>query len=331
MREQFPVPLSSYRFWQYYWVTMRPYLLFISGIAGLAGMALITSPDLYRVGIAFIPFFFSYGLGQSLTDVFQVDTDSISSSYRPMVKGKIRKKDVFIISLAGLTFGVVILAVLNPVILIFGLIAVAGLSSYTFFKRRWWGGPPWNSWIAALLPLMGRLVDSNFNMIDNFVPPSGDGLILIYTMAALFFAYANFVVMGYFKDISADRKTGYRTVQVVFGWKAGLVYSDIVSLLAAFFTFLAISPVIGIAGLKIFPALTIFSIAIIINAHAQICIHKIRTEKETYKPIINVVRTLLLYSSAIIAAHQFWWLIFIAVYYFLFEIAVRTRPEKTQV
>ena len=36
-------------------------------------------------------------------------------------------------------------------------------------------------------------------------------------MAATFFGYANFVLAGYFKDIEADRATGYRTFPVVFG------------------------------------------------------------------------------------------------------------------
>jgi len=42
-------------------------------------------------------------------------------------------------------------------------------------------------------------------------------------VCAVFFGYANFVVMGYFKDISADRATGYRTFPVTFGWRAAAI------------------------------------------------------------------------------------------------------------
>ena len=36
-----PVPLASVAFARAYVVTMRPYLLFVSGITGIAGMALV--------------------------------------------------------------------------------------------------------------------------------------------------------------------------------------------------------------------------------------------------------------------------------------------------
>src|ERR1041384_2446013 len=69
-----------------YAVTMRPYLLFVSGITGLAGAAF--SPAISAGALGGIAFasFFSYGFGQALTDCFQIDTDSISSPYRPLTQ-----------------------------------------------------------------------------------------------------------------------------------------------------------------------------------------------------------------------------------------------------
>ncbi|MBI6546211.1 MAG: UbiA family prenyltransferase, partial [Cyanobacteria bacterium NC_groundwater_1444_Ag_S-0.65um_54_12] len=155
-----PYPLSSPRFWDAYWITLRPYLFFVSGTGGLVGLA--AAPDLSpgALGSAFLAFFASYGLGQALTDVSQIDTDSISSPYRPLVRGEITPRQVLLISLSGLLLCAVILAVLNPWTLIFSLAGVAGLASYTTFKRYWWGGPLWNSWIVALLPAIGLLCGS---------------------------------------------------------------------------------------------------------------------------------------------------------------------------
>jgi 4-hydroxybenzoate polyprenyltransferase len=150
-------PIVSVHFWKAFWLTMRPYLIFVSGAAGLVGLAFIESTNPARTLLAFFPLFISYGLGQALTDCFQTDTDAISSPYRPLVQGIISKRQVLGVSLSGLLLGILILAYLNPFIPILGIVAVLGLLGYTFFKKRWWAGPFWNSWIVALLPIIGLM------------------------------------------------------------------------------------------------------------------------------------------------------------------------------
>ena len=185
--------IGNIKFWQAYITTMRPYLLFISGAAGLVGLAFIEDPPIVRVILAFIPLFLSYGLGQALTDCFQTDTDAISSPYRPLVRGMISRKQVLTISLIGLITGAFILAYLNPRILIFGILAIVGLLTYTFFKRTWWGGPPWNSWIVALLPIMGHLADKEYHVRSIVHFGDSNSLAFFLAVAAIFFGYANFV------------------------------------------------------------------------------------------------------------------------------------------
>ena len=320
-------PLFSIGFLRSYFITMRPYLLFISGSAGLVGLAFVEEPTIIRVILASIPLFFSYGLGQALTDCFQTDTDAISAPYRPLIKGVISRKQVLSISLAGLTVGALILGYLNPTILIFGILAVIGLLTYTPFKRTWWGGPPWNSWIVALLPIMGRLVDKEYHISYIINLRDSYSLAFFFAVIAIFFGYANFVVMGYFKDISADRKTGYRTFPVVFGWKPAAIYSDLTALAAAVFTgcVLFLSSSLNIWGILI------FIIAVLINLYAQIKIHLTRDESKTHGPIENVVRAFILYGIAMILTLKLNWLIFIVVFYILFELTLRFRPEKSQV
>jgi len=80
--------LSSVGFWRAYAITLRPYLFFVSGAAGLVGLALTRLPAPPFLA-AFAAFFFSYGLGQALTDVFQRDTDALSAPYRPLVRGEL--------------------------------------------------------------------------------------------------------------------------------------------------------------------------------------------------------------------------------------------------
>ncbi|TET76970.1 MAG: hypothetical protein E3J41_08265 [Candidatus Cloacimonadota bacterium] len=320
-------PLLSRGFLRSYLITMRPYLLFISGTAGIVGLAFIEEPSIIRVILAFIPLFLSYGLGQALTDCFQIDTDAISAPYRPLVRGIISRKQVLSVSLTGLAVGILIMAYLNPKILIFGILSVIGLLTYTSFKRTWWGGPPWNSWIVALLPIMGRLVDREYQIKTIIRFGDSYSLAFFLSIIAIFFGYANFVVMGYFKDISADRRTGYRTFPVVFGWKPAAIYSDLTAMVVAVLT----GSVLFLTGNLNIWGIAIFVIAIAINLYAQIKIHQTRDESKTHGPIGNVVRAFILYCMAIIVTLKPNWLIFIAVFYLLFELTLKLRPEKSQV
>lgn len=323
--KQFP-GLLSLRFWRAYLTTMRPYLLFVSGAAGLVGLAFIPAPVLWRVALGFVPLFLSYGLGQALTDCFQTDTDSISSPYRPLVKGEVSRRHVLSVSLTGLVCGVVIMGFLNPPALILAALAVVGLLTYTFLKRTWWGGPPWNSWIVALLPLMGRLVDRGYRFADVLPARDNYSLAFLLSVGAVFFGYANFVVMGYFKDISADRQTGYHTFPVTFGWVPTAIYSDVTALGAAGLSgwamaFIGLRPLAGV----------VFVIGLAVNVYAQVRIHLTREEQRSHGPIANVVRAFVLYCLALVLALKPGWFIVAAVFYGLFELVLRLRPEQTQV
>ena len=319
--------LMTVRFWRAYLITMRPYLLFVSGTAGAVGLAFIPAPVYWRVVLVFFPLFLSYGFGQALTDCFQTDTDSISSPYRPLVRGEVSRRNVMTVSLVGLVLGALIVGYLSRVALVLAALAVVGLLTYTFFKRRWWGGPAWNSWIVALLPLVGRHADPGYRIASFFnwaYPPS---LAFPCAVAAVFLGYANFVVMGYFKDISADRQTGYSTFPVRFGWVANAVYSDLLALGVTIFSGAAI-----ILGGKVNPlAATVFLIAFAVDLSAQVAIHRIRDEAKSHGPIANVVRAFVLYGMSMVLAFRPVWIVPVVVFYALFEVVLKLRPERAQV
>jgi 4-hydroxybenzoate polyprenyltransferase len=200
------------------WVTARPYLMFVSGAAALAGLAL-AHPSVARAVPAFVVLFASYGLGQALTDVFQTDTDALSAPERPLVQGTIDKRTVLIASLGGLAACAVVIVALAPAAALPAAISVAMLATYTPLKRRWWGGPPWNSAVVGLLPLLGRMAGG-----AGLAEALGDGAVRA-AMASSFGTYAVFVLLGYLKDVQADRATGYHTVAVRFGRRTAIVGS----------------------------------------------------------------------------------------------------------
>lgn len=326
--EAYQTGILNSRFFHYYFITMRPYLLFISGITGMAGLSF--APDLppLNIFILFIAFFLSYGFGQALTDCSQIDTDSISSPYRPLTQGLLNKKDVYWVSLAGL-FSVGIVFIWHSLTnLLLTLCAILGLATYTFFKKRWWGGPFYNSWIVLVLFLIGYF--SGTRESGTRWPIE---LTFLLSMTIVFFGYANFVLVGYFKDISADRATGYLTLPVVFGIKKSAYVSDIFAVLLLGATALLIFGKNGTLSVSFQnPTVFVFLVpGIILTIFAQYVAHKILSEETAHRAIVPIVYAYILILSAIIVSQKPTWSLFIFIFYAAFILIMKVRPQKEQI
>jgi 4-hydroxybenzoate polyprenyltransferase len=320
------VSITTLAFWAAYVTTMRPYLLPVSGLAGLAGMSLAGSLDLWRFVLGLLAFSLSYGFGQALTDCFQQDTDRLSAPYRPLVRGRVSTGQVLAVSLVGLALGAATLALLNPWNLVVGVAAVAGLLVYTPLKRRWWAGPAANAWVVALLPIMGWLVNP-----ANSLPQLMSERLILLAAAAAFAAYANFVLVGYLKDVSADRQAGYETFPVRFGWRATAWLSHLWAVAALAATAEVMWLLTSEQSSTAWPARSVFGLAALITLVAQASLHRIDREEQAHGPIVMVVRVFLLLEAAVIVAAQPAWWPVAAVFYGAFEFLVAVRPDRRQV
>ncbi len=316
----------SLRFLRAYVVTMRPYLMFVSGITGLAGMSFNAQISASDFILRFAASFLSYGFGQALTDCFQVDTDSISSPYRPLTRGMISKMQTFIVSSVGLTFCIAVFAVGNLSNLLLGAAAGSGLATYTFFKRRWWGGPFYNAWIVSVLCSMAFL--SGGEQISQL----GSRPVVTILLCVLF-AYANFVLSGYFKDIEADRATGYNTLPVVFGRTVSAWSSDLLAAGAACFAFICIagtdSTLMPTAS-RVAPW-AVFVVAVGISLLAQYRLHRVTRDDEAHRAIVPVVHAYLLLLSSVILSQKPEWTLFLCVFYGCFVAVLKIRPATSQI
>ncbi len=306
-----------------YVITMRPYLLFVSGITGIAGLALSPAVNIASVILLSFCFFLTYGFGQALTDCFQTDTDSISSPYRPLVSGKISRKGVFAVSLTGLSaIGAVVLSY-SFAGFVLAVIASLGLATYTPFKRRWWGGPFYNAWIVAALFTIAYLCFTPLAEFSFNVKYAG-------ALAAVFFGYANFVLTGYYKDISADRETGYNTFPVVFGMKASSVVSDIFALLMTASWFAVMYSTGFFTNPAIFAVLLSVS-GLTVLVYSQIMLHKVKDERYAYKAISPDVHAYILIIGSIAANARHEWGTAICLFYCGYVITLKLRPMKEQI
>jgi len=311
-------------FWQDYLTTMRPYLLFVSGITGIAGLSLAPSVTLPAFLVLGVVFFFAYGLGQALTDCFQMDTDRLSAPERPLVRGAIMREDVIEVSLGGLLVSAVVVVAFNPLNVVVAGLTIFGLLTYTWFKRRWWGGPWYNAWIVSLVVLLGYFGGAG---------AAGESLTfdaaLLGTMFVAFAAYANFVLTGYYKDIEADRVTGYLTLPVLFGRRLSAFVSDgiaIAAIVGAGVTLLS-------AGwhADLWPAVLFLVAGAAFSISAQLRLHGVRSDKAAHRAIEPVVHSYILVLAGLAAAHQAHWTPFLVVFYAAFVWTMKRRPIKAQI
>ena len=144
----------------------------------------------------------------------------------------------------------------------------------------------------------------------------------------IFFGYANFVLVGYFKDVSADRQTGYRTLPVVFGFKVSAVVSDGFALivLIAFVLFVRFN----FRAFQL-PAILFGLAGVILLIYTQIMAHRVHSEDQAYKAVAPVVHTYLLILASVILTMKPQWAIFLIVFYAGFVLVMKARPERNQI
>jgi len=321
-KSQRTIPVYFIGFWKHYLIQMRPYLFFISGIAGLAGMAAYAEFSFfggYSI-LLFIGFFFSYGFGQALTDCYQMDTDSISAPYRPLSKGILSVRSVKNVSIFGLLFVAFILVFNNAYNLIFCVLSIGGLWTYSYFKKRFWlAGPFYNAWIVALLVFMGFLASSG-NPISDLPNPN-----VIKPALLTFFSYTNFVLIGYLKDITADKETGYQTFPVVFGWNRTVRVGDVFVLICSIIYFTNF--IDNLPGIIFGILACVYAISGQIFAHVT----QDKSEKNAAFPILATVRSFILWHAGIIASFHPELTIFCILFYLAFELIVYFRPMREQI
>ena len=317
---------ASFAFAKAYFITMRPYLLFVSGVTGICGMSYIDELSLSKSILIFLASFLSYGFGQALTDCFQTDTDSISSPYRPLTQGRISKTQVLIVSITGLVLCISVFTFYNPMNLLLGILSGVGLATYTYFKNKFWSGPFYNAWIVGVLFLMAFLSGSDLSMIT-------ENHKLVYGLSAVFWGYANFVLVGYFKDVEADRATGYNTFLVVFGRRLSSIASNIfgvLTILSVIFVFSysnSFERLLEQSSIQII----ILALGILIMFLCQVLVHFIKQDDESSNAISLSVHAYILLLTSIIVLNKNEWIIPMIIFYVLFNLTMIFRPAKNQI
>jgi 4-hydroxybenzoate polyprenyltransferase len=145
-----------------------------------------------------------------------------------------------------------------------------------------------------------------------------------WTLLAVFFGYANFVLSGYFKDISADAATGYRTLPVAFGRSIAAKVSDFLAAVTSLCAMMALGEI------------TLASLSLMVGGTAalllgQIQLHRISNDAEAHRAITPVVHGYILVLSGIAVSHKPEWMLLLLVFYGGFVVTMGIRPAKHQI
>jgi len=277
--------------------------MFVSGATTIVGISFVNELEITRAILIFIAGFLSYGFGQALTDCFQIDTDSISSPYRPLTQGIVNRNYFLTISSIGLFSCISIFAYFNPVNIGLGALSGFGLATYTNFKRKWWAGPFYNAWIVLLLFIMSYLAASG-NFYFNF-----SNVIFLAAFLSVFFGYANFVLTGYFKDISADKLTAYNTLPVRYGRKIAAMVSDVFSLIVnlSLFILIVILALDSVPFINLIIGSVFIYSGIGMSILTQISLHNVNTDTDAHIAIAPCVHCYILILSGISILNKPYW------------------------
>jgi 4-hydroxybenzoate polyprenyltransferase len=219
-----------------------------------------------------------------------------------------------------LTACAVVIVWLSPAAALPAAISVAMLATYTPLKRRWWGGPPWNSAVVALLPLLGRMAGGG-----GLAEVLADGAVRA-AMVSSFGTYAVFVLLGYLKDVEADRATHYNTVTVRFGRRATVLWSAAFATLGLTASVWLVQPRLTVSAGT---ALWFVGAVVLVGAH--VLAWRSTTDNDAWPGIQASVHGFVAVHLGEAAAIEPRWTLFAWILFVASIVAMFRRPVRRQV
>jgi 4-hydroxybenzoate polyprenyltransferase len=154
----------------------------------------------------------------------------------------------------------------------------------------------------------------------------------VLALAAMTFAaYSNFVLVGYLKDVTADRQAHYHTFPVLFGRKRTAVVSHLWAAGAAGAATWLVGRRAALAQPCSLLAVGVLAFALLLAAKTQHMLHRSSREDQAHKPLANTARVFLLLHVAVVLSVTPGWLPVVVALYLAFELLLLLRPERSQI
>jgi len=227
-----------FKFLKEYVKSMRLYYSFVTGIAGWIGVAYydyISGVSISAINNVFsfpvkkivilVLAFLSWGINQVINDYLGIPEDRINAPERPMVSGDLDPRNALIVSIILIFISSLItLFYLQPIAIVFLFAGVLLNVLYETAKGYGILGNIVFGIMISMASLYGFYASGPVNtegVLKQFMPI----LMFLWIINGLMTFYT------YFKDYKGDKKTGKKTLVVLFGLRK----SRVIALIAAFF------------------------------------------------------------------------------------------------
>ena len=219
------------KFLREYVRSMRLYYSFVTGIAGWVGITcyehadgIHTAPSMGKKLVVLAISFLGWGINQIVNDYLGLDEDRINAPERPMVTGALDPgKALTLSTLLIIGAALVTWLFLEPAAVVF-LFAGVGLN-VLYEKAK--GAGAWGNIVFGLMISMASL----YGFAAMGPMKMSPGLSRLLPVLALLCTVNGIMTLyTYFKDYKGDRRTGKRTLIVIWGLKK----SRVLALAAAF-------------------------------------------------------------------------------------------------
>jgi geranylgeranylglycerol-phosphate geranylgeranyltransferase len=302
---------------------MRPYTFFITGIAGLIGMLLVSSSvSLLQKIVVLLLLFSSYGVNQVINDLIGMKEDKINAPNRPSVSGELNRKKAIILTLCIFFIGAVLTYFFNPYALIIYFLGYIANFIYEYLKRMPLIGNLWFGLMISLTTIYGALAITNLTLFDVFA-----NLNLLYTILLITISSSTLCYFTYFKDSFGDRKEKINTLAVVLPLKYFKYINFIMSLIP--FLILIILFYSNLWSLKVNNTfLVLILIAFILMQYTSVLYSK---KNINYKKSLELnFESIVLFQASIIALVNPTLSIILAVFSFLIIKVIYNQMYKKE-
>jgi len=194
-----------------YLKSMRPYLFFVTGVAGWLGIVFSgVEANIFKQLVVLTVLFFSWGINQIINDYLGRKEDRINAPHRPMVSGELNVRYALVTTFILFVLGGIISFFLNPYALIIYLIGYIFNIIYEYLKGIPLLGNIWFGILISVCPFYGALAVSKQSLYMVF---TNRDLIFVSLFVALVFSTMTYFT--YYKDYYGDKVTGKKTLVVL--------------------------------------------------------------------------------------------------------------------
>lgn len=209
---------------------MRPNICSLTVLGILAGLLILKSQLDFQIIPAIVSGFILCGAGNVINDYFDYNADKLNRPERPLVSGKIKRRNALYFYVLLSIVGLIITFFVSINFFVIALISLALFTLYPSILKKI---PAIKNIIVSILAtipfLSSALIYNNFNFL--FSSP-------LFTFSTIaFFGTLSREIFKDIEDMQGDQRVNVRTLPIIFGQKNARILGDVILIVACLLLF----------------------------------------------------------------------------------------------